>query len=592
VKTADLQLQRSFWFLGSLTLTGGLLYWARPILIPVTIAVLLTFVLTPIVERMERGGIPRFIASALAVIGLAVIVLGIVHLFTLQMRSLTSEIPAYKTQIAEKIGHLRQATAQSWIVGVVDFADELANKPIEDPAHDRQTQSVATRMEFPWIPVIQSIAGVAFEIIGNGVLVTVLALLMLMRREDLRNRLIHMLGADHLVSATRALDDASKRISRFLLCQLLVNVGFGIVVAIGLFLIGIPYAYVWGAMAAVLRYIPFLGGWIGAAFPLLASMVMPTWTPFFVTAAFFVVIELLQANLVEPQAYGHSIGVSAFGQLMALLFWACLWGPMGLILSTPLTACVCVLGRHYPGLRLIALLIGDDEILEKPAAFYQRLLAGDSVEAGELVEDFGKDHVAAEVIDAMLLPALRSAAADQRHGELSKDDELGIIDTVRDIFRDSVSPFGTNAEGKSTQETASERILVVDLPINDEIDALIVEMLRSTSAPDNFDWSAVAAKDIQTADEREPTLVLLATSRESHLARVRGLCMAARSRFPEAKILVGCWSLSDGIDRMSKRLKEAGATKVCTTINEARQFIGNARLEQCRESIPSATPAA
>src|SRR5439155_4229785 len=169
---------------------------------------------------------------------------------------------------------------------------------------------------------------------------------------------------------------------------LVLNLGFGVVVALGLYLIGIPYAYVWGAMAALLRYIPFLGGWIAAAFPLLASLGLPEWTPFFLTAIFFGVIELVQANLVEPLVFGRSIGVSAAGQLVAALFWACLWGPVGLILSTPLTACLCVLGHHFPMLHFFSALMGDEEVVEKPAAFYQRLLAGDVSEATELVWEF------------------------------------------------------------------------------------------------------------------------------------------------------------------------------------------------------------
>ena len=292
---------------------------------------------------------------------------------------------------------------------------------------------------------------------------------------------------------------------------------------------------------------------------------MPDWTPFFLTAAFFVVIELLQANLVEPQVYGHSIGVSGASQLIAILFWGCLWGPVGLILSTPLTACACVLGRHFPGMRFMANLIGDEEIVEKPAAFYQRLVAGDTVEAAELVEEFVKENGIAKVYDALILPALLSAQDDQRQGDLSTEDYLVIIDAVREIFLETVAPREIEDRVASESDVAAGRVLAVTLPFQDETDELIAEMLKSASLP--MLWSFSPAQDIQAGQGAMPTLVYVATAREKNLVRIRGVCKSMRNLFPNTPILVGCWTPGGGIEQMAKRLKDAGIHHRCATFS-------------------------
>jgi hypothetical protein len=439
------------------------------------------------------------------------------------------------------------------------------------------------RLEIPVVPVIQSVAGTTLEVLINAVLVAILALLMLMRREDLRNRVIHLMGSDNLVSATRLMDEASKRVSRFLLAQLIINLGFGAVVAVGLSLIGLPYAYVWGALAAVLRYIPFLGGWIAAAFPLLASLVMADWTPFFLTGLFFIVVELLQANLVEPLVFGRSIGVSGVGQLVAILFWACLWGPVGLILSTPLTAWLCVMGRHFPVLSFFSSLVGEEDGVEKPAAFYQRLLAGDLSEASELAEEFLKDHPVPAIYDELFIPALRSAQSDHKQGELTKEDYLAINDAVEETFLEVAMPVEKEPQVLSAKQDAeSPPVLVLKLPFNDDTDTLILEMLRKTTASGHSRWSHATFKNgsldgLSPAEDDEPGVIVLATSVSKNLVRLRGACKTVRDLFPDARILVACWTMENNNNgAVASRLKEAGASVICATFLEARQFIDSA----------------
>lgn len=575
------ELRRTFYLLGSLTLVGVLLYWARPVVILVTLAVLTTFVLAPIVGRLERLGVPRIFASTIALVCVTVLLIAIGHIFFQQMGRLASDLPAYKTQMAEKVDDLRNAANESWVGDVFEFANGLSkNSQVEQKAGASKEDAIATKVEIPVVPVIQAVAGTAAEILVSAVIVLILSLLMLIRREDLRNRVIQLLGTDNRVTATRALDDASKRVSRFLFYQLLINIGFGIVVAIGLYFIGIPYAYVWGALAALLRYVPFFGGWIAASFPILASLALPTWSPFFLTAGFFLVIELLQANLVEPLVFGQSIGVSGPGQVIAMLVWTLLWGPIGLILSTPLTACLCVLGHHFPGMRFFATLMGDGDIVDKHEAFYQRLLAGDSVEATLLAEKYIAENSLAALIDDMLIPALLAARVDHRVGELSVEERTSITEGVREVFFEiAATRDKAMAGGHAADPDQQGHVVVLEFPFNDEIDDLVIAMLKNLPFLANIHWSAVSVGnniDIAQSNDLTPDMVLISTSAKKNLARIRGACMTARKMFPDAGLLVCCCCADSEADAGGPRLQEAGASIVCTSLRCAQQVIETA----------------
>jgi predicted PurR-regulated permease PerM len=576
------ELRRFFYLVGSLALVGVILYWARPVLVPVTTAVLAAFVLAPIVARLERMGLPRFIASGATIFCAGVLLVAIAHTIVQQMGPLAEDLSSYKEQIVDKIGVVRKAAADSWLGDMADFANDLGRKPpAEAPASAKKDDTFVARIEIPVVAIVQSVAGTVAEILLNAVLVFMLALLLLVRREDVRNRVIQLLGSSHRISATRALDDASKRVSRFLLMQLLVNLGFGVIVALGLRLIDVPHPLVWGALAGLLRYIPYLGGWLAAVCPLLASMVLPTWTPFFLTLAFFVIVELLQANLVEPLAFGHSIGVSGPGQVVAMLFWATLWGPVGLILSTPLTACLCVLGHHFRGLRFFSTLMGDGEIVDRPDAFYQRLVAGDTVEATSLAEAFLKERSAVALVDEMLIPALLAARFDHRHGELSDDDRQTIGEAVREIFAEVVATrenAGAGAEQAPVEEAEKASILVIDFPFNDDIDELVSAMLKALAPGGRVRWSTAsiadsALEEMARRQDGAPRFILIATTALKNLARLRGACRTVDKLFPQAEKVACCWCLDSETDAAGLRLTDAGADVVCTKISRALEVI-------------------
>src|SRR4029079_17820537 len=260
---------------------------------------------------------------------------------------------------------------------------------------------------------------------------------MLIQREDLRNRLIHLIGSPRLNVTTQALDDAAHRVSRYLLMQLIINGLFGLVLGIGLFFIGVPNSLLWGVLAGILRFVPFIGPWIAASIPVALSLaVFDGWTKPFLVLGLFVINELVSNNILEPWLYGASTGISSLGILVSAVFWTWLWGPVGLVMATPLTVCLMVVGRHVPQLAFVNKLLSTQEILPPQDRFYQRLLALDPEEAIEVAEDFLKDHSLEALYDSVLLPALSLAEQDRHHGDLEEPKERLIIDTLRELVDD------------------------------------------------------------------------------------------------------------------------------------------------------------
>ena len=274
-------------------------------------------------------------------------------------------------------------------------------------------------------------------------MVVVFVVFMLIERENLRNRVIHLIGSRQLNIATQALDDAASRVSRYLLMQLIVNAAFGFVVAVGLFFIGLPNALVWGVLAAVLRFVPYIGPWIAATIPIvLAAAIFEGWTRPLLVLAVFVVNELISNNVVEPWLYGSSTGISTMGILVSAVFWTWLWGPIGLVMSTPLTVCLTVMGRYVRSYRFLNTLLSDEEVLPPEARFYQRLLALDPEEAADIAEEYLKENSLESLYDKVLLPALRLAEQDRHQGDLDETKERFILNAMREL----VDELGTKAK--------------------------------------------------------------------------------------------------------------------------------------------------
>jgi predicted PurR-regulated permease PerM len=579
--------QRSLIVCGSLVLVVAALYWARAVLIPVVLAVLLTFILSPLVSALQRRGLGR-IPSVVLVVALAFSLLGAVCLVVvLEVMNLATDLPKYKENIVNKIVSLQQPSRGSWLDQLTNSLREITQQ-VEDTqkattgATDQEPVPVRVESS-PWA-FVQSAASPTLEALAEAGLAAVLVVFMLIQREDLRNRLIRLRGNGSLTGMTKALDDAGQRISRFLLMQLVVNATYGAALAMGLFLIGVPYPVLWGFLAAVLRYIPYLGPWLAALFPITLSVViLPGWTQPLLTVGFFIVLELVSNNVMEPWLYGRSIGVSEVALLIAAAFWTWLWGPIGLVLSTPLTACLAVLGRYVPHLEFFSVLLGDEPALETHVTYYQRLLAKDQDEATDLVEEYLKTHPAEEVYDRVLLPALALAKENEGRGELTPADEEFTFQVTSEVLGDLA--LARQQARRDAAEQAPERVadepspgqqvLVFGCPAKEGPDELALHLLRQLLDPARCRLEVVPGKTLSgellsRVQEEQPVVVCIAVLPGEGLAHTRYLCKRLRAQFPDLKILVGCWGLKDNVERITDRLRSAGADQVGTTLLETR----------------------
>jgi predicted PurR-regulated permease PerM len=381
----------------------GALYLGRDILIPLALAILLSFMLAPVVIRLRRLGLGRIPAVVAVVLLLFLALLGLGSIVASQVVHLADNLPRYEWNLRSKIRDLRIAIPSGGVVErtsemLRDLGQELeeaaapAEKEAKSGAEPEAPKPVPVQVQEPQAPPLQTLrelGGPLVAPIATAGLVVVFVIFMLLQREDLRDHVIRLLGARDVARATEAMDDAARRISRYLLMQLVINVLYGIPVGVGLYFLGVPNPVLWGLLATVLRFIPYVGPVIAALFPIALSFaVAPGWTLPLLTIALFVTLELFSNNVLEPWLYGSSTGLSPVAIVVAAVFWTALWGPVGLLLSTPLTVCLVVLGRHVPQLGFFHVLLGDEPALAPELKFYQRLLARDPEEATELAEEY------------------------------------------------------------------------------------------------------------------------------------------------------------------------------------------------------------
>ena len=451
-----------------LVVVVGALYLGSEILIPLALAILLSFTLAPIVVRLRRLGLGR-IPSVLAVVLLLFItMIGLGSIIATQLADLATNLSTYEWNLRTKIRELRIAVPSGGVIErtsdmLQDLRQEL-QEVTRPPGEEAEGQGATSGESEPVKPVLvrvqspapspletlRDVGGPLIAPFATAGLVVVLVIFMLLQREDLRDRVLRLVGGREVARATEAMDDAGKRISRYLLMQLIINVLYGIPVGIGLYFIGVPNPILWGCLATVLRFIPYLGPVIGALFPIALSFaVAPGWTLPVLTLGLFVTLELFSNNVLEPWLYGASTGLSPVAVLVAAVFWTMLWGPLGLLMSTPLTVCLVVLGRHVPQLGFFDVLLGDEPALSPEVKFYQRLLARDPDEATELAEEYLEDGSLDKLYDSVILPALVHAEQDRLRGSLHRtaveeiaEDTIGVIDELEeehDLLSDEVA---------------------------------------------------------------------------------------------------------------------------------------------------------
>src|SRR5919109_2954465 len=417
------------------------LYWTRVVLMPMAVAILLTFVLDPVVSLLQRARLPRMPAVILVVVVAFAFLGSIGWVVTGQLTSLANELPQHTENLRHKLADLRGMSRGGVIEKIQRTLEEVLREPPPATA-PRPSRPPETAPEQP-VPVVVQAPSVLWSLpsllepLATAGLVLVLVIFMLLKHSDLRNRLIRLAGYGQLSMATKALDEAGQRISRYLRMQSIINGCFGFGVGLGVFLIGVPYALLWGFLAAVLRFIPYVGPGLATILPSALSLaVFPGWWQPVLVVGLILVVELVTNSAMEPRLYGQTAGVSEVALMVAIAFWTWLWGAVGLLLATPITVCLAVLGKYVPQLEFIGILMGDEAALETHAHYYQRLLAKDHDEAAEIVEEYAKAHTLEEVYDDILVPALTAAKRDREQAALEPEDMHFILQATRAIIED------------------------------------------------------------------------------------------------------------------------------------------------------------
>jgi predicted PurR-regulated permease PerM len=505
---------------------------------------------------------------------------------------LADELPGYSLNIQHRIADLRGAGKGGSMEKV-----QKAVEDVVDEIHKADTPGVRPKPVFVVLepPSLLVHLPSLFQALGSVAVVAVLAIFMLLERRELRDRLILLVGYRRMTATRRALDEAGTRISRYLLMQSVINGSFGAAVGLGLFVIGVPYAITWGALAAALRFIPYLGAFVALLLPLAVSLaVFPGWLQPAFVVGLFLVLEPVTGSVLEPWLYGQSAGVSQVALLIALIFWTWLWGPVGLLMATPLTVCLIVLAKHLPALGFIVVLMGDRPVIEAKARYYQRLLARDQDEAIDIVEAYVATDGREPVYDTMLLPALYYAKQDRDRGLLSESDAQFVAQATREIL-----DVLAHDAPPSVDAPTDVRFRILGCPARDEADALALEMVGHLLDPALYRLEVsgsgmLTAEMVAWVDLHRPALVCIGAVAPGGLSQARHLCKRLRAQCPELKIVVGRWGLHDGKDTERQHLLAAGADHVETTVLDTQRALAQVRLTVGRlapESPPALVPA-
>jgi len=546
-----------------LLLVAAALYVARDVLIPLALAILLSFLLAPAVGALEHLRLGRLASTLIAVAVGAALIGGIGYIAARQALSLAAKLPEYRENIQKKIRAVR-APDEGAIGKAAEAIKELESQAAPQSAAPLRVTETAPSAFAALVEWIEPFA----KPVATAVAVAVFTILMLLNRESMRERLIGLIGPGQINVATRALGEASTRVSRYLYMLLLVNASFGIPFGVALHFIGIPNALLWGMLGTLLRFIPYAGVWAAAALPtMLAFAIFDGWSEVLWVLGTFFVLELILVNAVEPWLYGRSAGLSAIAVIAAALFWTWLWGPVGLLLAVPLTVCIAVMGRYVPELGYLNVLLGVEPVLTPEARYYQRLLARDAEEAAELAEAYATEHGVAELYDNVLVPALTLAETDRHKGTLDAERERFVLQTTRDI----IEPM--EEELPAAAGTASVAII----PAHDDADELAASMLarllRSQQvSADVLSPDSLAAETLQQIEKRAYRVVCISAVPPRAGAHAARLVRRLKKAFPELQVVIALWT-SESTERVRPRLLAAGADEVLSRISEAASYL-------------------
>lgn len=620
---------------GLLTLAVGVvviagLYLGRTVLIPITLAVLLSFLLAPLVNLLRRIHLGRFPSVLVAVVLALGIILALGALIGTQIAGLAQVVPQYATTINSKV-----QAVQGYAVNRMNLLtrrlgqqfDQAAPPPPlpgnpRSGAMEQKPVQVEVRQPDPSpMQIAERVIAPIVDPLSTTAIVLVVSIFILLQREDLRDRLIRLFGSSDLHRTTAAMNDAARRLSRYFLTQLGINAAFGFITATGLFFIGVPSSLLWGIVGLLLRFVPYIGAPLAAILPLaLAAAVDPGWSMMLWTAGLYLVTEIIMGQAVEPLLYGHSTGLSPFSVVVSATFWTWLWGPIGLILSTPLTLCLVVLGRHVERLEFLDVILGDRPALTPVESFYQRMLANDPDEARDQAEVLLRDRPLSSYYDEVALKGLQLAASDAGRGVLT-DAQLekirhsmqALIDDLDD-YDDQEPKSKTDLEDATValsrneqdvpKHPAPEKVVPEALsplwrgpgpvlciagrgPLDQAAASMLSQLLHKNGLHARvLPHEATSRALIGSLDGEGVAMVCLCYlelgGTPSHL---RYLLRRLRRRLPAARLLVGLWPVEQAILTDDRLRAAVGADAYTSSLREAVE----ACLEAARAEI---TPVA
>ncbi|WP_422929593.1 AI-2E family transporter [Singulisphaera sp. PoT] len=568
------------------------MYFTGEVLKPLALSVLLCFALTPAVRLLQRIGLPRALSVVLTVVLTLGLLGGIGYVVGNQLTSLANRLPNYQDNIEAKVRRLIKPGQQTAADKLANLADKVTAKIEKPPAEGSDEAVPIQKVQVVSQPSFQerlrAATGPYLEALGVGSFVLILVLFMLMGHKDISDRIVGLFGRRQVNLTTKTMEEIGQRISRYLATFALVNSGFGLVIGLGLAAIGVPYALLWGCLAAMLRFVPYVGPAIAFILPVVFSFAhFPGWTQVLEVLALFGVVEVALNSFLEPIIYGKTTGVSALGLLVAAMFWTWLWGTTGLLLSTPLTVFLAVLGKYVPSLRFFATLLGEEVELEPHLRLYQRLVASDQPGAVEVVDAALKEMSREELYDRILIPTLIRAELDAARDELDDEGQEFVWDVIGEIldgFDEAPEDATAAADGKARpapKPKVPKSIAVVGLAAQDTSDSLALKMLGQVLEPLGCSMQIIEPADspqqaVESVAGLAPGLIVVSHIPPEGLSTARVLVRQLRTRFPDTPLVVGRWGETGGAASAAERLVSLGATRVDFSMADARE--GIARL--------------
>jgi predicted PurR-regulated permease PerM len=568
--------------IAALLITG--LYAGQELLIPLALAGLLGFVLAPLVRRLEGWGLPNGLSVAIVIVVLLAALFGGATVAGRQVAQLLEELPAHEANLRDKARyvHFELGSAGIWQRAAATLRN--VEREVFDPQHQNQPLQqvqVATGADSPLLTVFEYTRRSVPSLV-TGALALLLTIFVLLQYRDLRNRAVRLMGTAEMGRSTQAFDEAGADLSHYLLLQSTVNAGFGAFVAVALWAIGIPSPALWGAMTAVLRFIPYVGAFISAAFPMaLAAMIDPGWWKLIETAAVFIIGDPLIGQIVEPLLFGSQTRLSPLAVLLGVAFWTLLWGPVGLVLAVPLTLAIVVMGQHVPRLEFLRVLLGNEPALEPHENLYHQFLAGEATPAAKEADQWIAEHSLVNYLDDVVIPGLRIASEDQKRSVLGReqmielketiDEYIGLVQENLEYEREQRTAAGA-AKPDAGRRSAAALVLAgrgsLDLAASQLIaDAIRLDLGIAVRCPSLGGLTGISAA-AEAEPDAPPDVVALVSVGTVTPAQLEILLRRLRGNFPQSQIVIGYWgerevpTEPDDVDAQGIRYAKSAASLV------------------------------